>query len=129
MIELVGLQKSFGNKEVLAGVNLTVPDGSIFGLVGINGAGKSTLLRLLAGVLKADGGQVLADGEAVFENEKKKREIFFLPDDPYYTAGTTAEKLIDLYSTFYDFDGEVFAEYEKNSGSAAARPSGIFPRA
>ena len=68
MIELVGLQKSFGAKQVLAGVDLTIPDGSIFGLVGINGAGKSTLLRLLAGVLRADGGQALADGEAVYEN-------------------------------------------------------------
>ena len=49
MIELVGLQKSFVAKQVLAGVDLTIPDGSIFGLVCINGAGKSTLLRLLAG--------------------------------------------------------------------------------
>ena len=113
MIELIRLQKSFGEKKVLSGVNLTIPDGSIFGLVGINGAGKSTLLRLLAGVLKADGGQALADGEAVYENEEKKREIFFLPDDPYYATGTTAEKLIDLYRTFYTFDENVFAEYEQ----------------
>ena len=94
MIELIRLQKSFGEKKVLSGVNLTIPDGSIFGLVGINGAGKSTLLRLLAGVLRADGGQILFDGEEIFENEKKKREIFFLPDGPYYATGTTAEKLI-----------------------------------
>ena len=70
MIELIRLQKSFGEKKVLSGVNLTIPDGSIFGLVGINGAGKSTLLRLLAGVLRADGGQILFDGEEIFENEK-----------------------------------------------------------
>ena len=86
MIELVGLQKSFGAKQVLAGVDLTIPDGSIFGLVGINGAGKSTLLRLLAGVLRADGGQALADGEAVYENEEKKREIFFLLCEKTLTA-------------------------------------------
>lgn len=113
MIELIGLEKSFGTKQVLSGVNLTIPDGNIFGLVGINGAGKSTLLRLLAGVLRADGGQILADGEAVYENERKKREFFFLPDDPYYGTGTTAEKLIDLYSAFYDFDRQLFSEFEK----------------
>ena len=73
MIELRHLSKSFASKRVLDDVNLTIPDGSIFGLVGINGAGKSTLLRLLAGVLRADGGQALADGEAVYENEEKKR--------------------------------------------------------
>ena len=113
MIEIQGLKKSFGKKEVLTGAALTIPDGSIFGLVGINGAGKSTLLRLIAGVLKADGGQIFADGETVYENERKKPEIFFLPDAPYYATGTTAEKLIDLYRTFYDFDEGVFAEYEQ----------------
>ena len=80
MIEIKGLKKSFGAKNVLGGVSLSIPSGSVFGLVGINGAGKSTLLRLIAGVLRADEGKILADGEEIFENEKKKREFFFLPD-------------------------------------------------
>ena len=113
MIEIKGLKKSFGAKNVLGGVSLSIPSGSVFGLVGINGAGKSTLLRLIAGVLRADEGKILADGEEIFENEKKKREFFFLPDDPYYATGTNADKLIGLYKTFYDFDAAVFAEYEK----------------
>ncbi len=113
MIELQGLSKSFGAKKVLDKIALTVPDGSVFGLVGINGAGKSTLLRLLAGVLRADEGDILFDGEEIFENERKKRELFLLPDDPYYSANTTAEKLIELYSAFYSFDKGVFAEYEQ----------------
>ena len=50
MIEIKGLKKSFGAKNVLGGVSLSIPSGSVFGLVGINGAGKSTLLRLIAGV-------------------------------------------------------------------------------
>lgn len=113
MIELNNLQKSFEEKRVLDGIGLTIPNGSIFGLVGINGAGKSTLLRLMSGVLRSDGGSILFDGEEIFENEQKKRELFFLPDDPFYTTGTTAEKLIDLYSTFYNFDQNVFAEFEQ----------------
>lgn len=113
MIELKGLSKSFGAKKVLDKIALTVPDGSVFGLVGINGAGKSTLLRLLAGVLSADEGDILFDGEEIFENERKKRELFLLPDDPYYSTNTTAEKLIELYSAFYAFDKSVFAEYEQ----------------
>ena len=48
MLEIRGLKKSYGKKPVLAGVDLTVPDGAVFGLVGINGAGKTTLLRLIA---------------------------------------------------------------------------------
>lgn len=113
MIELKNIDKSFGSKRVLDGVHLKIPDGNIFGLVGINGAGKSTLLRMMAGVLRADAGEILFDGEEIFENEKKKRELFFLPDNPYYTTTTTAEKLIELYSTFYDFDKATFAEYEQ----------------
>lgn len=113
MIELEVLQKSFGGKTVLNGISLQIPDASIFGLVGINGAGKSTLLRLLAGVLRADGGAIRYDGEEIFENEKKKLELFFLPDDPFYASGTTADKLIELYRTFYPFDADVYAEYEQ----------------
>ena len=113
MIELKNVHKSFGQKRVLGGIGLRIPDGSVFGLVGINGAGKSTLLRLLAGVLRADEGSILFDGEEIFENERKKRTLFLLPDDPFYATGTTAEKLIELYGTFYDFDKNVFAEYAR----------------
>ena len=86
MIEIKGLTKRFGDKEVLSGLDLTVPDGSIFGLVGMNGAGKSTLLRIMAGVYKADAGSVLLDGEDVFGNERAKRKLFFLPDEPFWST-------------------------------------------
>ena len=85
--------------------------GSVFGLVGINGAGKSTLLRLLAGVLKPEKGEILIDGEPVYENESAKRKIFFLPDDPYYTPNLSGEGLAQMYRTFYGFDENVYAEY------------------
>ena len=111
MIEVKNLSKSFGANVVLRDLNLTVPDGSIFGLVGINGSGKSTLLRMLAGVYRADRGSILIDGEEIYENEKKKRELFFLPDEPFYTSGMTGEKLAELYRTFYNFDNAVFAQY------------------
>ena len=111
MIEIQGLKKSYGTKLVLDGVHLTVPDGAKFGLVGINGAGKSTLLRLIADVLRPDEGIILLDGECVTGNAKKREELFFLPDDPYYAAGTTVEKLVELYKSFYSFDDELFSRY------------------
>ena len=112
MITIKGLRKSYGTKEVLSGVSLTVPDASVFGLVGINGAGKTTLLRMMADVLRPDEGTVEYDGENIAGNAKKRKELFFLPDEPYYTAGTTVEKLVALYKSYYAFEDELFARYE-----------------
>ena len=84
MIKISNLSKSFTDKIVLKNLNLEIKDGEVFGLVGINGAGKSTLLRLMSGIYKADEGSIIIDGEEVYENEKIKNKIFFLPDEPYY---------------------------------------------
>ena len=113
MIKISNLSKSFTDKIVLKNLNLEIKDGEVFGLVGINGAGKSTLLRLMSGIYKADEGSIIIDGEEVYENEKIKNKIFFLPDEPYYASNTTPLSLIGLYETFYDFDKEVYLKYLK----------------
>ena len=113
MIEIKNLCKNFGSKAVFSNADIHVESGSICGLVGINGAGKSTLLRLISGVLKPDCGSVLIDGESVYDNEKVKKRIFFLPDDPYYDSNVTGAKLKELYQTFYPFDNEIFSSFIK----------------
>lgn len=123
MIEIKNLTKSYEkDKEVLRGVNLTVEDSCVFGLVGINGAGKSTLLRLIAGIFRGEAGQVCVDGEDVYENEDKKAQIFFLPDEPFYTSNVTAEGLAALYKSTYDFDEETFKEYLEKFKLDARKP-------
>lgn len=117
MIEIKGLSHSFGKKEVLKNVCLTVEDGTVLGIVGINGAGKSTLLRLLSGVYDSKG-HVLYDGKSPMEKETRQ-DIFFLPDDPYYTNSSTPDKMFEFYKTFYkDIDRERFdsliAKYQLN---------------
>lgn len=111
MIEVKSAYKSFGDKQVLIDASLTVKDGSVFGLVGINGAGKSTLLRLLSGVLKPERGEILYDGAPVYENAAVKSGIFFLQDDPYYTANLTGRAQAEFYKNFYSFDEEIFKRY------------------
>jgi ABC-2 type transport system ATP-binding protein len=111
MIEIKKLCKSYGDKLVLNNLSITIEDGKIFGLVGINGAGKSTLLRLISGIYKADCGDILVDGENVYENENKKKDIFFLPDEPYYGINTTPLNLVDLYLEFYDFNKADYLNY------------------
>ncbi|MEV4431324.1 ATP-binding cassette domain-containing protein, partial [Streptomyces sp. NPDC053792] len=52
-----GLRKSYGDKTVLDGIDLTVPEGTIFALLGPNGAGKTTAVKILSTLITADGGQ------------------------------------------------------------------------
>ena len=111
MIEIINVNKSFNTKEVLKDINIKIETGKVFGLIGINGAGKSTLLRLISGVYKADKGKILIDGKEVFENEITKKDIFFLPDEPYYSNNTTPYSLKDIYKVFYDIDEEKYLNY------------------
>ncbi len=110
MIKIRGLTHAFGKKTVLYNINLDVPDGTILGIVGINGAGKSTFLRLLCGVYMIESGDVSYDGRSPSDAMTRK-DIFYLPDDPYYTSSTTPNKLFESYKVFYpSIDRGVFDE-------------------
>ena len=68
MIELKQVSKSYDGIEAVKEISLTIQDQNVFGMLGTNGAGKSTLLRLISGVLKPENGEILIDGEPVWEN-------------------------------------------------------------
>jgi ABC-2 type transport system ATP-binding protein len=122
MIEIKNLSHSFGGKKILDGVNLSLNDGSVMGLVGINGAGKTTLLRLISGVYNADEGEILCDGQSI-SSEDARKKLFFLPDDPYYTVYTTGKSLYDMYKVFYpDMDRGVFEKYLSEFGLDEKKP-------
>ena len=70
MIEICDLNKSFGELNVLKNINLTIPTGEIYGLVGRSGAGKSTLLRCMNGLEGYDSGSVKIDGIEVKDRDK-----------------------------------------------------------
>ena len=110
MIKIENLSHSFGKNVVLEDVNMEAKDASVLGLVGINGAGKSTLLRLISGVYVPQKGTVTYDDKSPLEAGTRK-DIFLLPDDPYYTSSTTGKELFEMYKTFYpDIDKAVFDE-------------------
>ncbi|MVB09589.1 ABC transporter ATP-binding protein YtrB [Caprobacter fermentans] len=101
MIEVQNLTKKFGAKAALDNVNFTIGGGSVFGLVGSNGAGKSTFLRTCAGIYFPDGGNVLVDGKAPFENAEVKSKICFIPDYPYFLPQATLSDMAKFYSGIY----------------------------
>lgn len=76
MIELRGITKSFGPKQVLRGVDLDVPTGSTMCIIGKSGSGKSVLLKHIVGLLRADGGSVTIDGKRITKMSHK--ELFEL---------------------------------------------------
>ena len=93
MIKAIDVKKQFDGFYALDGVNLHVEPGSVYGLVGPNGAGKSTLIRHLTGIYKQDEGQILIDGESVYENNKVKAEIAYIPDDLFRFG---ADNIVDM---------------------------------
>ncbi|HEV7172257.1 ABC transporter ATP-binding protein [Pedococcus sp.] len=77
-IEIAGLTKSYGDNAVLRGVDLSVPTGTIFALLGSNGAGKTTAVRILSTLLKADGGTAVVNGYDVATQPAQVRESISL---------------------------------------------------
>ena len=85
MLRITGLKKRFGDKEVLRGLELSVPEHSIFGLIGRNGAGKTTTMKTVLGLLKADAGEIAVAGEKVsYGQTGTNRHIGYLPDVPEF---------------------------------------------
>ena len=95
VLEISGLEKRFGEKQVLRGVELTVPEKKVYGFVGRNGAGKTTTMKITLGLLEADAGTVKVCGESAhYGNTKTNRFIGYLPDVPeYYSFMTPMEYL------------------------------------
>ena len=95
MLKIQGLYKRFGDKEVLKGLDLSVPEGSVFGFVGQNGSGKTTTMKTVLGLLKADAGEIYVNGErVVFGQTATNRYVGYLPDVPAFYPFMTAKEYL-----------------------------------
>lgn len=111
MIEFQHVYKFLGKKQVLQDVNVTIPDGTVFGLIGANGSGKSTFLRLLSGIYQCDGGKILLDQEHIFDNRRCKKQILFISDEPFQFFRSTLADMKRFYSQWYKIDEDRYREY------------------
>lgn len=110
MLTARDIHKSYdGRREVLKGVSITVPTGSVVGLIGENGAGKSTLLRILSRVYRADSGTV-----TYWEEEGTPltgADSVLVADELYFLPGANIRRMARLYAAIYPrFDGEWLKE-------------------
>lgn len=101
MIEVKNVVKTFDGFRALDGLTMTVPHGAVYGLVGPNGAGKSTIIRHLAGIYRQDSGDVLVDGQPVYENTAVKRRMAVIGDDWYYFPQSSIREMARFYAGLY----------------------------
>ena len=111
MLKLENTVKTFDGFRALDDLTMTVPQGAVYGLVGPNGAGKSTIIRHLAGVYRQDSGEILIDGQPVYENPSIKGRIAYIPDDIFYFLQAGIRDMMKFYRGIYpNFDMD---RYEK----------------
>ena len=113
ILQITSLQKRFGDKEVLKGLDLTVPEHSIFGFIGKNGAGKTTTMKTILGLLKADTGEILVNGEkAAYGQTTTNQYICYLPDVPEFYPFMTAREYLGFCG---EITGMTKKEYRERS--------------
>ena len=100
ILEVSGLQKSFGGLNALNGVNLSVPEGQIVGLLGPNASGKTTLLKTVAGLLPPSAGAVRYPGDAAPGPEARKT-IGFCPDQMAFSRRMRVRDAFTFYREMY----------------------------
>ncbi|MBR1598916.1 MAG: ABC transporter ATP-binding protein [Lachnospiraceae bacterium] len=114
MLEIKDLWKGYDKNPVIKGVDITVDRGEIHGLIGENSAGKTTLIKCAAGIYMADKGEVLFDGEAVFDNPKVKERIGYVADYSEYISFYNVRRMVKMYEIFYPlFNTEKFNEFNE----------------
>ncbi len=129
MIEVKNLSKSFESIKAIDHINAKIEDGHVFGLIGTNGAGKSTFMRMLSGVLKPEEGEILVDGEPVYDNPAVKKKIFYISDDQYYFRSGTPVDMLKLYQTCYpSFDGAKWKSLMEKFGLDEKRKVNTFSK-
>ena len=109
--EFKAVTKEYYGHRALDGLDLFAPSGAVYGLVGPNGAGKTTAMKHLAGILRQDSGEVLADGEPVYENPSVKGRIFAIPDEVFHFPQASILDMMRFYRGIYpNFDTKRFEQ-------------------
>src|SRR5881398_3205290 len=107
MIDLKSLTKNYGSFTAVDCIDLTVPDGELFGFLGPNGAGKTTTLRMIAGILQPTSGSIHLAGIDLAEDPlAAKAKLGFIPDRPFIYEKLTGSEFLRFVAGLYDQDGK-----------------------
>lgn len=129
MIRIENVTKSIGDTRVLDGLSMTVPKGSIYGLMGLNGAGKTTIIRHIAGYLRQDEGDISVDGEPVYDNEDLKKRVAIIPDELFFFRGYSMLEMAKYYSNIYpEWNQDKFLKMAETFGLDTGKNIGKFSK-
>jgi ABC-2 type transport system ATP-binding protein len=113
------LRKSFGDFEVLRGIDLEIERGEMFGFLGPNAAGKTTTIRILAGLLLPSAGTVEVAGHDVVRSPQQfKRRVGYVPDRAFLYPKLTAREFLEFVGHLYELDA---GQVERVSGGLLER--------
>lgn len=97
VLTIQNLSKRFGKQKIIDNLNLSVPEGSVYGFIGKNGAGKTTTMKMVLGLLQPDSGEIHVCNEPVcFGQTKTNQYIGYLPDVPEFYNYMTPMQYLKL---------------------------------
>ena len=104
-IEIKGLRKEFGGKAAVKDLTLTVPEGSLYALLGVNGAGKTTTIRMLTGLTEPTAGEAYVMGHSIAtELDEVKRVVNISPQETSVAPNLTVRENLEFIAGIYGFD-------------------------
>ena len=103
LIHVQGIHKRYASKPILKGVYLTIGEGEVVALLGANGVGKSTLLRIIAGLMKADRGEILLGGVAMHKaSTELRRYVGLVSHAPLLYEHLSGLENLTFFASLYD---------------------------
>ena len=106
VLQLQGVVKRYGKFTAVAGIDLDVHRGEIFGFLGPNGAGKTTTIRMVAGVLRPSEGRILVDGDDLHEHPARtKMKVGYVPDRPFLYEKLSGGEFLRFVSGLWGKEG------------------------
>ena len=99
MLEVKGLNQSYGKQQVLNNVSFTIEAGEITGLIGVNGTGKTTLMKCIMNLTPIQSGEILLDGQPVTQQTMER--LIFVPDEISILKNMTVGESLDYMATYY----------------------------
>lgn len=113
MLRVENVHKSFNGRKILDGVNITIRDGEIYGLVGANGAGKTTIMNIISKLINADQGQIFIDDKKIEKVRDLRGKLGFIMDIPSLYDYMTAYEYFKYLSSICENQTQSIEERSK----------------